>query len=230
MKIALLGSAPSSRMLAPFDDESWEIWCCSPPNYNLPRVDAWFELHNLDRKFGVAQNQPYLQTIMQHPRVYVVRKDARLPNAIEFPWRELVSEFGEDFFSSSLSWMMAAAIMNRPDKIGLWGVDMSATEEYSQQRPGLKFFIREARQRGIRVFAPVQSDILTPSPLYAIKEHTRFWGKQNARKKELEERFNAAKHRKDQAREEMLVIQGALDDTQYIGNTYDGVKWENLDG
>jgi len=29
-KIALLGSAPSSTLLAPFNDEAWSIWCTSP--------------------------------------------------------------------------------------------------------------------------------------------------------------------------------------------------------
>src|SRR5713226_4715918 len=46
LKIAMIGTAPSSRMLAPFNDPSWKIWACSPGNMNaLPRVDTWFELH-----------------------------------------------------------------------------------------------------------------------------------------------------------------------------------------
>lgn len=227
MKIALMGSAPSSRMLGPFNDQEWEIWSCSPPNYDLPRVDAWFELHSLDRKLGIPANQPYIETILRHPRVYIVQKDVRFPNAIEFPWRDLVREFGSDFFSSSLSWMMAQAITMKPDKIGLWGIDLSATEEYERQRPGLKFFIREARQRGIQVYAPPQSDIMTPSPLYGVKEHTHFWGKEKARREELEARYTKAAEQKKNAEREMLIFQGALDDMQYISNTYDGVEWGN---
>ena len=48
MKIALVGSAPSSVRLAPFDDPSWDIWGCSPgayPVFAQKRVDMFFELH-----------------------------------------------------------------------------------------------------------------------------------------------------------------------------------------
>src|SRR6476661_1662542 len=47
LKVALIGTAPSSRDLAPFNDLSWKIWGCSPGNMNsCPRVDLWFELHS----------------------------------------------------------------------------------------------------------------------------------------------------------------------------------------
>ena len=40
LKVALIGTAPSSRMLAPFNDPSWTIWACSPGNQNiLPRAE-----------------------------------------------------------------------------------------------------------------------------------------------------------------------------------------------
>src|SRR5882672_892663 len=46
LKVALIGTAPSSRMLSPFNDPSWKIWACSPGNMGImPRVDAWFEIH-----------------------------------------------------------------------------------------------------------------------------------------------------------------------------------------
>jgi hypothetical protein len=226
VKIALMGSAPSSRNLAPFNDQNWEIWSCSPPNFDLPRVDAWFELHNLDRKIAPPANRPYIETIMQHPRVYITQKDPRFPNAIEFPWKPLVEKYGRDFFSSSLSWMMAFAIEQKPEKIGLWGVDMSANEEYGQQRPGLKFFMREAKKAGIGVYAPPQSDIMQPMPLYGIKEHTRYFAKQKARKAELEGRIAAANEAKTKAEREMLVLTGALDDMRYMNQTYDGIEWD----
>src|SRR3990167_6788901 len=34
-KIAVIGTAPSSRMLAPFNDPSWKIWSCSPGNMEI---------------------------------------------------------------------------------------------------------------------------------------------------------------------------------------------------
>ena len=48
MKVAIIGTSPSSRMLAPFADESWQIWVCSQGNVGkLPRVSKWFEIHSI---------------------------------------------------------------------------------------------------------------------------------------------------------------------------------------
>lgn len=47
-KIAILGSAPSSTMLAPFEDKSWAVWCTSPSVFASvasKRSDVWFEVH-----------------------------------------------------------------------------------------------------------------------------------------------------------------------------------------
>src|SRR5215467_5742575 len=35
-KVAIIGTAPSSRMLAPFNDPTWDIWVCSPGNMPGP--------------------------------------------------------------------------------------------------------------------------------------------------------------------------------------------------
>lgn len=219
MKIACLGAAPSSRLLAPFNDPSWEIWACSPPNWDLPRVDAWFELHTLDRKF-LPHNQPWVNVITKHPRVYIAYPDQRLPNGIVYPIAELVEKYGRDFFTSSLAYMLALAIEQKPEVIGMWGVDMSANEEYSQQRPGCKFFMREAQLAGIKVVTAPQSDIATWAPLYGYQEFSPMWAKQKVRANELKERVQKAEAKKAQAENEILVLRGALDDMQYITNTY----------
>src|SRR5882724_13388828 len=63
LKIALIGTAPSSRMLAPYNDPSWTIWACSPGNMNaLPRVNVWFELHsNLLWPEHESYGKPYIE-------------------------------------------------------------------------------------------------------------------------------------------------------------------------
>ena len=44
-KIAILGTTPS-RMQAPIDDPSWEIWTIGPGGKDAHRWDRLFELHN----------------------------------------------------------------------------------------------------------------------------------------------------------------------------------------
>jgi hypothetical protein len=224
-KIAVMGSAPSSRHLAPFNDTEWEIWCCSPPNYDNPRVDAWFELHNLDRKFGHKKNAPYIETIIRHPRVYIYEPDPRLPEGIVFPWRDYVALYGTDFFTSSIAWMMAHAISYKPEKIGLWGVDMAAATEYDHQRPGVKFFVREAKRQGIDIYCPPTSDIDVPVAPYAIREHWPMWQKMQARKKELTERKAAAESAIGADEHDLALFRGARDDPQYYENTLIQPPW-----
>ena len=51
-RIALLGSAPSSIKLAPFDDANWELWGCSPgcsQHLKPEQVHSWFEIHAFDK-------------------------------------------------------------------------------------------------------------------------------------------------------------------------------------
>src|SRR5215831_4146159 len=62
LKVALIGTAPSSRMLAPYNDPSWKIWGCSPGNMKiLPRADVWFEVHsNLLWPEHLSYGEPYI--------------------------------------------------------------------------------------------------------------------------------------------------------------------------
>lgn len=222
VKIACLGAAPSSRKLAPFGDPEWSIWACSPPNYDLPRVDAWFELHSLARKMS-KDNAPYFDVLSKHDRVYMNGADpliGQFPNAIAYPLEDMLKEFGPWFFTSSLAYMLALAIMQKPQMIGLWGVDMSATEEYRSQRAGCHFFIREAAKRGIGVTAPPESDILNPYPLYAYQEQSPLWWKRRARKKEIQQRIAECDHAIQQKQNELWVLRGAVDNMQYEENTY----------
>lgn len=236
MKIALIGSAPSSVRLAPYRDASWRIWSCSPGAYpvvHTERVaqphDAHFELHRWEPPVvGDAARQvpwfspEYVQWIRQFQgSVFMYEQLAEVPNAVRYPWEAMVDKYGPYFMTSSLSWMFALAL-EQPglEEIALYGVDMSATEEYSYQRPGCHYFITLALQRGIRITVPPESDLLMPKPLYGIGESDPMMVKLTARMKELDARIAGANSRMVTAQQEMLFLQGAKDDLAYIINTW----------
>jgi hypothetical protein len=219
MKIAVCGSAPSSRLLAPFADPNWEIWACSPQNYDFPRIDAWFELHSLNRKL-VPQNEPYHKALLAHPRVYVSAPDPRLPNGIVLNPQHLMDKFGAYFFTSSLAWMMAMAIEQKPEKIGIWGVDMSATDEYGYQRAGMHYFMQKASEAGIEILIPPQADLANPIPLYGYKEQWPMYWKLRESETELEGRMAKASKIMANNEQERLVLKGARDYLEYVKNTY----------
>jgi len=224
LKIALVGTAPSSRMLAPFNDPTWKIWVCSPGNQGIiPRADAWFELHgNLLWPENAHYGAPYIEWL-KNLKIPVYMQDQKyVPNAIVFPKDEMVREFGRDFFTSSFAWMMALAIYQGASEIALYGIDMASRDEYILQRPGFYFFKHIAEQRGIKVSAPHESDIMQPPGLYGFSEVTPFGRKVLAREKELKDRINAMRQQREQLNHSITYLEGAVEDLDYIKSIWLG--------
>lgn len=224
LKIALIGTAPSSRMLAPFHDPSWTIWACSPGNMNvLPRVDTWFELHgNLHWPENAHYGKPYVEWLARLNIPIYMQNQQYLPNAISFPYDEMIKEFGKDFFTSSFAWMMALAISKGAKEIALFGIDMASRDEYILQRPGFYFFKHVAEMRGIKVWAPNESDIMQHPGLYGFSETKPFGRKILARKQELRSRINDMTAQRDKLNHDITYLQGAIEDLDYVETIWIG--------
>lgn len=235
LRIALVGTAPSSRMLAPYRDPTWTIWGCSPGNMNtIPRVDAWFEIH------GVALNDPedahyapqYIQWMNNLPVPLYMQDQQLCPKAITIPKDDLIAEFGPYFFTSSFSWMMAMAIkaieangiVPGVSEIRLFGIDMASREEYIIQRPGAYHFFQEAARRGIKISAPNESDIMQPPPLYGYSDVSPFGTKLRARKKEIAGRLGPMRQQRADIDRNITYLEGALEDLDYIACINGGVQ------
>jgi hypothetical protein len=226
LKVALIGTAPSSRMLAPYSDPSWEIWACSPGNMNaLPRVNLWFELHsNLLWPEHESYGRPYIEWLKQQTFPIFMQDQSLVPNAVTFPRDEMVEMFGDDFFTSSFAWMMALAISKGATEIALYGIDMASRDEYIRQRPGFYYFRQMARQRGIKVSAPHESDIMQSPPLYAYVDSTPFGRKILARRQEVSGRVGGMTQQRDQLNNNINYLQGALEDLDYFESIWSGVS------
>lgn len=177
MKIAIMGSHPLTKRMAPFDDPDWKIWACSPHNFEhgqLPRVDEWFEVHQpaFCKKTRTKPYQDFVRSITKKIPVWV-RDKKEHPDANEYPEKELKERFGESRFSSSISYIMAKAIAeivdarlyeipDKTDEIGLWGIMQASESEYKYQRPGIQGLIEEAHRSGINVTVPEISKLFEP--------------------------------------------------------------------
>ena len=228
LKVALIGTAPSSRMLAPFSDPTWQIWACSPGNQGqLPRVDVWFELHaNLLWPENASYGAPYIEWL-KSLKIPVYMQDQRyVPNAVTYPKDEMLAIFGRDFFTSSFAWMMALAIskMKEGDELMLFGIDMASRDEYILQRPGFYFFKHMATQKGIKVSAPFESDIMQPPGLYGFSDATPFGRKMAARDKEIKDRIAGAISQRDQLNHTITYLEGAREDIDYVRQIWGGLE------
>lgn len=170
-KVAIVGTSDTSRHLAPFDDTSWEMWvigsACSPATN--ARIDRVFEVHNqrsLNNDPGLDEELAFLRTTT----IPVWMQDIPdwVPAAVQYPTDAITKEFGH-YFTNTISYMLALAIYEGVDEIGIWGVDMAHGTEYAAQRPSCEYFIGIARGRGIPVYIPPQSDLLRCGEMYGLE-------------------------------------------------------------
>jgi len=186
-KVAVVGFSEKSRDLAPYDDDSFEIWGCNHLYRLIPRGDVWFELHHhgeLEAKYG--SNWPEYQEWLKKTKdpVYMLEKYPDFPASARYPI-EKVTEFlagfqlrGPDeeeespYFASTIAYMFALAFMDKRPEIHIYGIDMVIDSEYAVQRPNIEYMIGLARGRGIKVVLPKECAILKGRRLYAYEHET----------------------------------------------------------
>lgn len=196
--IAIVGSAWSSRDIAPFSDPNWEIWSCSPSNIDLPRTDVFFEMHDLGKLLRDPGYTFYLSWMKKMPKVYLLEAFDLLPNSVSYPFAEMQKLFGPFFWDSTVAYMQALAISRenwdseagKPEAIALYGIDMTANDEYGNQRKATQYYIQCAWHSGIKMVVPAESDILEPAPPYGYKERWRTFVKIQKKREELEHRHH----------------------------------------
>jgi hypothetical protein len=225
LKIAMIGTAPSSRMLAPYSDPDWTIWGSSPGNMDIPRADAWFEIHsNLLFPECAAYGVPYVEWLKKQTFPIYMQDQRYVPNAIALPLQELVAEFGKFFFTSTFAYMIAMGIKAGAKEIALFGIDMASKDEYILQRPGGHYFMQKAAERGITVSVPYESDLAQAPELYGYGSSTPFGRKIQVRKQELESRIAAMKAERDRLHHVISHMEGALEDLCYINDIWGGLQ------
>lgn len=232
-RIAIIGTAPTSRGLAPYEDQTYEIWACSPGNMGLvPRVTRWFELHDV----GVSTNPehrgwslPYYKWLNEQtfPVTMLTKNDA-IARADVYPIREMISEFGRLWFSSSIAYMMALAIHEKVDEIAIFGVDMAADQEhYTAQRAGCHRFMEIAGERGITVKVPFESSLSRPPPLYGYDEMTHISRRFTAVQGQIVGTIAQMQAQMDRLGREIAFFQGAKEQVGYTLRTWvDGEEAE----
>jgi hypothetical protein len=208
-KIAIVGTAPSSCADAPYDDESWEIWTLGANVESGKRISKLFELHTqfvLEEAGSWNGLFPYLK---KHGKDVVLgHANPQLPDATPFPKDEIVAKYG-NYFTSSIAWMIAYAIMQEPDAIGLWGIDMMGNEEYGNQRPCCEYLLGIARGKNIIIAMADESPLLRSERLYAF-EHTALSAGLNTMRRELTVAISGMEHNERKARDERKFHEGQM--------------------
>ena len=236
-KVAIVGFAPSSMtdVRSLFDDKDFEIWGLNQLYMVFPHLPKyatrWFQIHNKsDYEQAVRDhshedwlaNPSYVdpQTGKKHPLdhqlpVYMQTHIDKVPLSIPFPVAGIMRQLG-DYFTNSISWMIALAICEGFEAIHIYGVDMAQDEEYAEQRPSCEYFIGFARGMGIKVFIPAQADLCKTLWLYPFEDHKPFKIKLEKRKIELRQRAGQLNAEEMAAHDGRMQVLGALENMNYI--------------
>lgn len=208
-KVAIVGFAPSTREKAPYNNPDFEIWVlneyytCIPQGNNITR---WFEIHQRDTVLESKRSPDYIQHLKDSKiPIYMVQKYDDIPMSIPYPLDEIREKLKTDYFTNSISYMVAMAIVEGYEDIHLYGVDMAQEEEYAKERPSVEYFIGYAVSKGIKVYIPPESDICKVPYFYGFEEASahKICSTIDPKKADLEVRINNDDNQVDEALEQI---------------------------
>src|SRR3990167_664695 len=128
--VAIVGMAPTSCSLAPFDDLECEIWALNESHAFpwMKRATRWFQIHaNESWKRYIAKRdvRGHFDWLKQNPLdipIYLQYWSELVPKSIGYPLREVVDEVFPNFrrgeakvkyFTSTLAYMMGIAVLEK---------------------------------------------------------------------------------------------------------------------
>lgn len=228
-KILIVGCS-DTKDLAPYDDKTWDVWAMNNAFGHIPRPTGWFEIHPLK-----CENGKYYRRKLIRPGVFEWSKEFRglpvdkylaelarldvpvymqkhwdeVPKSIPYPLQDVIKAFGR-YFTNSVSYMIALAIMQGYKEIGCYGVDMATGSEYGPQRPSCEFFLGIAAGMGIKITLPDQADLLKTKFLYGFEER-----EQVAWETKMIQMMSAMEQRKNKALQQYEMSQKQIN--QYVG-------------
>lgn len=233
-KVAIVGCA-ETKSQAPFGDQSWEIWGVNNLYLHIPRWTRWFEIHsvaydeikrkwfrrmNPDLKKGTYEwsdefrGQPagdYIAGLakMECP-VYMQRRWDAIPGSKPYPLKEILARFPRQYFTNTISWMLALAIYEDFEEIHVYGVDMAVGSEYYYQRPSVEYFLGLIEGAGKKLYIPDEADLLKTRFLYGFGETEKC-----AWDKKIKNMLASMEQRKAQAQQNHDAAEAQVH--QYIG-------------
>ena len=166
-KIAILGRCDNTRHEAPWDDPDREKWGSAPDiafsgrrHHEIHTPRSWTNGTISDR-----MNYPEFLGATAESKDELWLQERYVPGAHVFPLDELrkykylcLPNSTEPYLESSIGWMIAHAVLEREtiSRLGVWGVDLTAEDEWAYQRPNMSYLIGVCRALGLPVIIPRQ--------------------------------------------------------------------------
>ncbi|MFA5212841.1 MAG: hypothetical protein WC406_05890 [Methanoregula sp.] len=133
-KLAIVGFAPT-RDLAPYYDETWDIWGLNDLHNQIPRYSRWFDIHTVenietdvvaDRTTAMARKCQVNEAAIEkmgisglsklNCPVYMQERNEKVPWSVRYPLTEMLAFWekrgltGSRYLTNSISYMVAYAL------------------------------------------------------------------------------------------------------------------------
>jgi hypothetical protein len=197
----------------------------------IPKWDVLFEIHSMEhlRATHAHSTMPseYLSWLEKQPGpgqeghkpIYMQQHQDSIPASLPLPREELnkwfeekcgqKGYFAQDYYTSTISWMIALAMMQGRPEIHLYGIDLLQEEEYIYQRAGAEYLVGFARGMGIKVFVPEQASLCKANYTYGFS-HPPEHGQYETLIKYIEDKAKLSEEQATKARQDANTFNGAL--------------------
>lgn len=181
--VALLGNADSTLQFAE-GTKAREVWVIGGSYHKFPleRITRIYELHPRWMLADPAYNPGHLEWLEnekpEHIRV-VGYDDYPLQGALAFCGNVRRGDGPNPYFTSSIDFLIAAALLEGFGRIELYGLDMGTSTEHKYQLPGASFWLGLAAGRGVEVWMPENCSLLR-GRVYAFEEGAQMISRQKA--------------------------------------------------
>lgn len=157
-KLAIVGTHPDTRDLAPFNDPTYDIWVFNeaPQADWCKRWDACFQMHKPEvytspDNMVRADHWDWLQQNHGGRVIWMQERDDRVPNSERYPLDLVTIGFPDmlKWFDLSASYAMALALALGYKEIAIYGMDLVSNTEYTYQLGNWRFWVGVAIGRGV---------------------------------------------------------------------------------
>jgi hypothetical protein len=220
-KVALVGFASNTLHLIPWTDPEFEIWGMNQGYLNFQRrADRWFEMHQPEATADI-RDPGYIDFLKSVPvPVYMIQRYDEYPTSIRFPIEDAIRLAGRDYFMSSVSYMMALAIMEGFQEIHLYGINLAIGDEYFYEKPNAEWWIGKAEGMGIKVYVPQASSLLKQFRRYGYHVDAR---PSQSLKVLVNARINEYRAREASINADLHIVRGAMREDEALIQILEGI-------
>lgn len=160
-KVALIGFATNTMHLVPWFDPEYELWGLNQGHTSFRRrADRWFEMHQPEYTEDVRDPNYLTWLASLSIPVYMIEPRDEIPSSVRFPIEAAIQLAGRDYFTSTIAYMIALALLEGFEAIDLYGINLAIGTEYYHQKACAEWWIGFAEGRGKKVYVPRASAML----------------------------------------------------------------------